>query len=301
MITMSTRFGNTGNMKKGSNVLPKSAAWKLKSVSDAVALEAITPKVSRKTFDPERQVPYSEKSSLFDAPHCSLCEGRFGGHDERWSREDDEYPQGGIDSTSVIRPAPPDVHMSGEEAYQRRLAISTNFKTPSQTTPSTSVPIVADAACPAAAGPPAPLPRAETGEEAYLRRVAMSQGPPSSLSKPAPLQPPPSTGEDYERRAAFSSQQMSPPPPQNQREPSEPASDPPGYNPFAPQSAPPPPPIPSTAAADNVNPEFEERVRNSRNAAAAIAARFSALAPPAEDNDLSDPAPEESGPEPSAR
>jgi hypothetical protein len=42
-------------------------------------------------------------------------------------------------------------------------------------------------------------------------------------------------------------------------------------------------------------------VRNSRNAAAAIAARFSALAPPAEDKDVSDPAPEESGPEPSAR
>ena len=51
-------------MKKGPNVLPKLAAWKLKSVSDAVALEVITPKVNRKTFDPERQVPYSEKSSL---------------------------------------------------------------------------------------------------------------------------------------------------------------------------------------------------------------------------------------------
>lgn len=264
----------------------------------------ITPKVNRKTFDPERQVPYSERSSLFDAPHSSLCEGRFGGRDERWSREDDEYPPGGIGNTSVTRPAPPDVHMSGEEAYQRRLAMSTNFKTASQTMPSTSAPIVADAACPAATGPPAPLARVETGEEAYLRRVAMSQGPPPSLSKPAPLQPPPSTGDEaYQRRAALSSQQMSSPPPQNQREPSEPASDSSGYNPFAPQSAPPPPPpsIPSTASADNVNPDFEERVRNSRNAAAAIAARFSVLATPAEDKDLSDPAPEESGPEPSAR
>ena len=195
--------------------------------------------------------------------------------------------------------------MSGEEAYQRRLAMSTNFKPASQTTSSTSAPIVADDTYPATTGPPAPLARAETGEEAYLRRVAMSQGPPSSLSKPAPLQPPPSTGEEtHQRREALSSQQNSPPPPQNQREPSEPASDSSEYNPFAPQSAlppPPPPSIPGTASADNVNPDFEERVRNSRNAAAAIAARFSALAPPAEDKDASDPAPEESGPEPSAR
>lgn len=194
--------------------------------------------------------------------------------------------------------------MSGEEAYQRRLAMSTNFKPASQTTSSTSAPIVADDTYPAATEPPAPLARPETGEEAYLRRVAMSQGPPSSLSKPAPLQPPPSTGEEtYQRCEALSSRQTSPPLPQNQREPSEPASDSSGYNPFAPQSAlpPPPPSIPGTASADNVNPDFEARVRNSRNAAAAIAARFSALAPPAEDKDVSDPAPEESGPEPSAR
>lgn len=64
MTTMNTRFGNIGRMKKGSNVLLKLAAWKLKSVSDAVAPEVITPKVNRKTLDPERQVPYSEKSSL---------------------------------------------------------------------------------------------------------------------------------------------------------------------------------------------------------------------------------------------
>jgi hypothetical protein len=56
MITMSTKFGDTGNTKKGSSVLPNSVAWKLKSASGAVAPEVITPKVIQKTLDLERQV-----------------------------------------------------------------------------------------------------------------------------------------------------------------------------------------------------------------------------------------------------
>lgn len=56
MITMSTKFGNTGNTKKGSSVLPKSVAWKLKNASGAVVPEVITPKATQRTFDPERQV-----------------------------------------------------------------------------------------------------------------------------------------------------------------------------------------------------------------------------------------------------
>jgi len=61
---------------------------------------------------------------------------------------------------------------------------------------------------------------------------------------------------------------------------------------------PPPPSIPSAASASNVTTNFEERVRNSRNAAAAIAAKFSALAPPAEDKDSSNSVPVESGLDP---
>jgi hypothetical protein len=61
---MNTKFGNIGNTKKGWNVLLRSAAWKLKSASDAVALEVIIPKVNRKTLDQGRQVPYSWSLSL---------------------------------------------------------------------------------------------------------------------------------------------------------------------------------------------------------------------------------------------
>ena len=56
MIITSTKSGNTGNMKKGSSVLPNSVAWKLKSASGAVVPEVITPKANQKTFDPGRQV-----------------------------------------------------------------------------------------------------------------------------------------------------------------------------------------------------------------------------------------------------
>jgi splicing factor 45 len=142
--------------------------------------------------------------------------------------------------------------------------------------------------------------RVETGEEAYLRRAAMSQGPPPLPSQPAPV-PPPITGDEaYERRIALSSQQE-PVHPQPQQQPSEP-SDSSGYTSFT-QSVPQPPSsIPSATSAVDV-PDFEERVRNSRNAAAAIAAKFSfsAFELPGEVKDSSEPAPEESGPGSSTR
>ena len=59
MITTSTKFGNTGNTKKGSSVLPNNVAWKLKSAFGAVVPEVITPKATQKTLDRERQVLYS--------------------------------------------------------------------------------------------------------------------------------------------------------------------------------------------------------------------------------------------------
>jgi splicing factor 45 len=180
--------------------------------------------------------------------------------------------------------------------------MSTGFRPVSQTTSSTSMAIDDDAVGSAAIGSLAPLAKVETGEEAYLRRAAMSQGPAPPPSQPAPSQSPSGMDEGaYQRRVAFSNQQSPQFPPQNQQGPSEPLMDLSGYNPFAPQSAPPPPPILSAASTGYDTPDFEQRVRSSRNTAEAIAARFSALAPPAEGKDFSDSVPEESGPESSAR
>lgn len=186
--------------------------------------------------------------------------------------------------------------MTGDEVYQRRLAMSTGIKPASQTTSPTSVAIAVDSTGAVPVGAQVPPARAETGDEAYLRRAAMSQGPPPPPPQPAPVQPPANTGDEaYQRRVALSSQQVPVHPPQAHQQPFEP-SDSSGYNSFT-QSAPQPPSsIPSATSAGDV-PDFEERVRNSRNAAAAIAAKFSAFEPPGE----SEPAPEESGPGPSTR
>jgi splicing factor 45 len=189
------------------------------------------------------------------------------------------------------------MNVTGEEVYQRRLAMSTGSKSASQTTSSASAATAVDVTGTVAIGAPTPA-RAETGEEAYLRRVAMSQGPPPPPSQPAPAQPAPSTGDEtYQWHMAISNQQV--PLPQPQQQPCEPP-DRSGYNLLA-QPAPQPPSIPCAASAGDVAPDFEERVRNSRNAAAAIAAKFSAIVPPVEGKDLSEPAPEESGPESSTR
>lgn len=291
---MNTRFGNTGNMKKGSSVSPRSAAWKPKNDSGVVALEATTPRAIQKTFGPERQVPHSAKPFLLTALMVLFHEGRYGDPDDRWHREHHDYPP----AAPITKPAPQDV--TGDEIYQRRLAMGSSFKPPSQSTPSASVTAPIDVAGAATTGSPIPA-RAETGEEAYLRRVAMSQGPPAPPSQAAPAQPPPSTGDEaYHRHVAL----PSPPPLQphpTMNETSDP-SDSSGYNPFAPQSAPPPPSsIPDAASTTNVPSDFEERVRSSRNAAAAIAAKFSAFTSPAEGRESFDPLPEEITSGPSTR
>jgi splicing factor 45 len=177
------------------------------------------------------------------------------------------------------------MNITEDEVYQRRVAMSTGFKPASQpASVATAVDVTGTAAI--VISTPA---RAETGEEAYLRRVAMSQGLP-----PPPSQPAPSTGDEaYQRRIALSGQQV--PLPHRQLQPSEP-SDSSEYNTFAQSVEQQPSSIPSAAFAGDVTPEFEERVRNSRNAAAAIAAKFSALVPPIESKDSSEPALEESEP-----
>lgn len=206
--------------------------------------------------------------------------GRFDGQDtfDRWSRADDDRPRGigstdappavvdlnmsgedaymrrlamsqGAAAPRVLSPAlmPVDRDMSGEEAYQRRLALSTGGQAAQTATPPASDDADLDmASTNDVADPPmASVDRAETGDEAYQHRLAMSQvlqptAPPFIPTQPLPM--PPSTAEP-------------PSPPRL------------AYNPFAPPANVPPPPGPIPSG-------FEDKVK----AAANIAARLSALA-----------------------
>jgi len=166
--------------------------------------------------------------------HCLTCPsaGRYDDYDH-WNRDEDDVPRG-----LGAPAAPANTDMTGDEAYQRRLAISSG---PQQLTPS----VVA-------------VDQVMSGDDAYARRMAISSGQAPSLVE--------ETGDDaYQRRAALSSL-----PQVHQPEPSRESPPPLAYNPFAPVSVPPPPPGPP--------PSIEDEVARKREAAAAIAAKFGALA-----------------------
>lgn len=155
-------------------------------------------------------------------------------------------------------PAPVDNDVSGEEAYKRRLAMSSGgeraptFSASASPLRQPSLGAADDEdnipGLSSTSQPSIPPNRVETGEEAYLRRLAMSSKlrptaiPFEPLSQPPqPMQPTTSV----------------PPPP----------SPPPlAYNPFAPPANIPPPP--------SQLPSFEDKIKT----AASIAARLSALA-----------------------
>ncbi|KAI0059091.1 hypothetical protein BV25DRAFT_1809732, partial [Artomyces pyxidatus] len=219
-----------------------------------------------------RSNSYSDRSDSGSEDEPPRKSGRYEDHDDRWAREDDDRPRG-IGSASTATPVAPDVKMTGDEAYQRRLAMSLGIQ--------------AAQALPIPAPPPVPssdidmddeipglgisttLRKPETGGEVHLPAPQ-----PSALRAHAPPFRPAETGEEaYQRRLALSLQQSVPPP---VAVPDSPPSS--GYNPFAPPVPPPPPPGPPPGAVDASS--FEERIRNSRNAAAAIAAKLKALAPP---------------------
>lgn len=158
--------------------------------------------------------------------------GRFEEYDYQ-NREEDDVPRG-----LGVPAAPVDTSMTGDEAYQRRLAISSGLQQ--------STPVIAT------------VDRNMSGDDAYARRLAMSSGQQPSFSEEE-------TGDEvYQRRAAISST-----PQVHYPEPSTEPS-PLAYNPFAPISVPSPPPGPP--------PSIEDEISRKREAAAAIAAKFSALA-----------------------
>ena len=194
--------------------------------------------------------------------------------------EDYARPRGiGMGAAAAFNAPPPtapvSVNMTGDEAYQRRLAMSQGVKPPEPPAPSFAPPFASatippnpssslasddernDHDIPGLAGmhslpPPVPtvVPVAQSGEEAYLRRLALSQQPPPPPRVPSPMpfsiSPPPFTPS------------MSPP-----------------------VMPPPPPPIVSPPPANApVGPALiPAKIQSSKQAAAAIAARLSALAP----------------------
>ncbi|EKM55934.1 uncharacterized protein PHACADRAFT_144873 [Phanerochaete carnosa HHB-10118-sp] len=175
-------------------------------------------------------------------------------------REEDDFDRPrGLD-VAPSRVVPIDVNLTGDEAYQRRLAMSRSVQPATSPVPSftaAGVPSVSsDVGLPASSDRDDEMPDAlptralvdETGEEVYLRRLAMSQ-----------LQPVP--------RAAAKTP-----------EPDSPAL---AYNPFEPSASVPPPSAAGLPLSGNAL--SEEKVRSSKEAAAAIAAKLRALKPPESD------------------
>ncbi|KAM5542612.1 hypothetical protein V8D89_003573 [Ganoderma adspersum] len=231
---------------------------------------------------------YRRSSSYSDSYHSGSEDERpprkTGRYEERDDMDEDyDHPRGGIGASAIPPPpptAPVNMNMSGDEAYQRRLAMSQGFGPPESPTPALAPPPAsasvsstfsgftpfsgppsssfgqsgygdddgigipgfsgpASLASPPPPPPPAAPPTAQSGEEAYLRRLALAQqGAPAQ----APRSPSPLPFDDT-------------PPPQIQ--------------------TPVVPPLPPPAAA----PVTADKIQSSKQAAAAIAARLSALAP----------------------
>ncbi|KAL5529000.1 hypothetical protein ACEPAG_4974 [Sanghuangporus baumii] len=128
---------------------------------------------------------------------------------------------------------------------------------------------------------PAVVDTAMTGEEAYARRLAMSQGI-TAPRNPSPAPVAEIGDEAYQRRLALSQAMVMPvSTPTAPRVPTPLPEEELSLNSFASPPVPPPPAAePAHSAASNVtqNPDFEERVKHSREAAAAVAARLAKLA-----------------------
>ncbi|KAM6500569.1 hypothetical protein JOM56_003583 [Amanita muscaria] len=215
-------------------------------------------KIERREREVERRRMEERKRSYSDSEYTNSEDERRPRKAGKYDDDIDRFP--GDDEREPMDVTPAATRdLSGEEAYQRRLALSSGLQPPAA----------------------APVDLSPTGDEAYQRRLALS-------ANRQPPEPTPSSGEDmdesipglstsqmgttgeeaYLRRAAMSTMPSHSPVPTTL--PSASSPPPLAYNPFAPQAAPPPPPAPPPA---NLPGAFEDRVK----AAAAIAAKLSAL------------------------
>ncbi|KAG1803602.1 uncharacterized protein HD556DRAFT_1329113 [Suillus plorans] len=223
--------------------------WKQRDRVERASERAAERKRAREALD--RGSDHSGSDSEGQRPKKS---GRFDhGSFDKWSRADDERPRGlGASNTPAVHV---DRNMSGEEAFQRRLAMS------------------AGAAARVPSPTPVPVDHNLSGEEAYQRRLAMASGgnhPPVFSASASPLRQPSPGGSDDEPSSQPPAPVMQP---AQLMVPVPPTRSPPplAYNPFAPPAnIPPPPPPPSS----QIPVALEDKVK----AAASIAARLSALA-----------------------
>ena len=245
MTTANTNFGVLRNALTGASVLQSSAGRK--SAKDREGVRVIlTPKLLDQTMITARENQASVPPRILPNFNGFISSGRFDTID-RWSRVDDADRSRDVPMTD----APPvvvDRTLTGDEAFQRRLAMSQRPRSPVPAPSPLSPPLrpVEDELRPVAATP------AETGDEAYLRRLAMSTMNRAQVGFPAvqatPTYVPPPSQPERPRS-------MSPPTL--------------AYNPFAPPSVPPPPPGPPPV----VSSALEDKLK----AAAAIAAKLSAM------------------------
>ena len=227
---MNTKPGGSAKGRNADSANWKKDGWVSTSVTGAVVSPTAGEVVLRANGH-IKQVCNAVKRNLYYLICSSL--GRYDEYD-RWNRDEDDVPQG-----LGAEPAPVDTDMTGDEAYQRRLAMSSG---PQQPTPAVAA-----------------VDRNMSGDDAYTRRMAMSSSQPLSFPREE-------TGDDvYQHRAAVSSLSIV-----HQPEPLSELSPSLAYNPFAPTSVPPPPPGPP--------PSVEDEVARKREAAAAIAAKLAALA-----------------------
>lgn len=209
--------------------------------------------------------------------------GRFGDeHSKSVHDEEDDYdhPRLGLGASNDPPPAPVNIGMTGDEAYQRRLAMSAGFKrsSPPPPTPPTAVPSFT----PSSFKPDVPIDLASgLNDEAEEDDIPGISAAPRSA--PALATQAESSEEAYRNRLAMFQQTHAVP--VRSPTPEQPSL---AYNPFAPTAFVPPPSAAGLPVAGSVL--SDEKVKSSREAAAAIAARLAALAPPATAADSSDSA-----------
>lgn len=270
-ITTSSNTGSVVNASDDGNASSKNAGvGTIASATGAAAATQTATIVLRRTSAHAKQVSLpSLLGHIHDA--SSMRTGRYEERDRDEMDEDYDRPRGiGAASSDVPPPtAPVNVNLTGDEAYQRRLALSQGYRPPetftSSTTATSSTTLIPSSssyglpevehdngipglrAMSSLSPPPAPAPAmvpvAQTGEEAYLRRLALSQQGFQPPRAPSPL----------------------------------PFSDsPPVQTPMVPPPMVPPPPASAPASGPVIS---AEKIQHSKQAAAAIAARLAALAP----------------------